>query len=99
MSTKEADRLGIVQAVVDKRMKQREAAERLGLTDRQVRRLAQRYERGGPAGLVSRHRGAAPPSSPSSRFLPLTKGALSPLPESGHFSLAKKRTFQLGVDK
>ena len=41
-------------------MKQREAAERLGLTDRQVRRLAQRYERDGLAGLVSRHRGQRP---------------------------------------
>ena len=37
LSTKRADRLDIVQAVVDRRMKQREAAGQLGPTDGQVR--------------------------------------------------------------
>lgn len=60
MSIKEADRLGVVQAVIGKRLKQREAAAQLGLTDRQVRRLVQRYRQEGPAGLVSRHRGRRP---------------------------------------
>ena len=42
LSIQEADRLVIIGAVVEKRMKQCEAAMRLGLTDRQVRRLAVR---------------------------------------------------------
>ena len=57
LSIQEADRLVIIGAVVEKRMKQCEAAMRLGLTDRQMRRLAVRYERDGSAGLASRRRG------------------------------------------
>lgn len=57
LSVKEADRVGMLQAVLDKRMRQREAAEQLGLSTRQIRRLAQRYQRRGAAGLVSGHRG------------------------------------------
>ena len=54
LSIKEVDRVGIVLAVVERRMKQSEAAERLGLSARQVRRLAARYERDGLGGLASR---------------------------------------------
>ena len=42
LSTKEANRVGILQTVIERRMKHREAAERLGLTPQQVRRLLQR---------------------------------------------------------
>ena len=42
MSSQELDRVGVVAAVVEKRMRQREAAERLGVTQRQVKRLAAR---------------------------------------------------------
>ena len=35
----EADRAGVIRQVVEKRLKQREAAARLGLSVRQVRRL------------------------------------------------------------
>ena len=47
-------------AVVEKRMRQREAAERLGVTQRQVKRLAARYRVAGVAGLASRRRGQRP---------------------------------------
>ena len=40
-------------AVVEKRLKQREAAERLGLSVRQVKRLAKRYRARGAAGMAS----------------------------------------------
>ena len=60
LSIKEVDRVGIVLAVVERRMKQSEAAERLGLSARQVRRLAARYERDGPGGLASRRPGRSP---------------------------------------
>jgi transposase len=57
MSIRELDRLPIIQAVVGGNLKPKCAAERLGLTDRQVRRLADRVCRQGPAGIVSKRRG------------------------------------------
>ena len=57
LTKKEADRLGILQAVAEGSMSRREAAARLGLGERQVRRLAERLAREGPRGLVSRSRG------------------------------------------
>jgi len=53
----EADRAAVIAQVAEKRLKQREAAERLGLSVRQVKRLLARYRTGGSAGLVSGHRG------------------------------------------
>ncbi len=57
LSMREADRAGVIRQVVEKRLKQREAAERLRLSVRQVKRLAARYRERGAAGLVSGHRG------------------------------------------
>ena len=54
LSTKEADCVATLPAVVKRRMRQREAADRLGLTALQVRRLLQRDRRSGPAVRVSR---------------------------------------------
>jgi Helix-turn-helix domain len=51
---RDLDRLKVIQAVIDGDLKPIRAAERLGLTSRQVRRLARRYEREGPIGLTSR---------------------------------------------
>lgn len=51
---RDLDRLKVIQAVIDGDLKPYRAAERLGLTSRQVRRLARRYEREGPIGLTSR---------------------------------------------
>ena len=53
----EADRAAVIMAVVEKRMRQREAAERLGLGVRQVKRLARRYRAQGAAGMASARRG------------------------------------------
>ena len=57
MTVAEADRAAVVMAVVEKRMRQREAAERLGLCVRQVKRLAKRYRAQGAAGMASARRG------------------------------------------
>jgi transposase len=46
-----------VQRVKQKSLKQREAAELLGLTERQVKRLCKLYREDGPAGLASKRRG------------------------------------------
>lgn len=57
LSMRELDRLKIVQAVLDGLLKPCRAAERLKLTDRQFRRLVQRYRLEGAHGLLSKHRG------------------------------------------
>ena len=51
---RDLDRLKCIQAVLDGDLKLIRAAERLGLTTRQVRRLARRYAAGGPVRLVSK---------------------------------------------
>ena len=51
---RDLDRLKCIQAVVDGDLKLARAAERLGLTTRQVRRLARRYAAAGPVGLISK---------------------------------------------
>jgi hypothetical protein len=48
MSMRELDRLKIIQAVIDGLLKPGRAAERLSLTDRQVRRLVNRVRDEGP---------------------------------------------------
>jgi transposase len=65
MSGKELTRLETVHAVLDRRMRQREAASRLGLSVRQVKRLVRAYRRDGATGLVSQRRGR-----PSNRRIP-----------------------------
>jgi hypothetical protein len=55
VTMQELDRLKCIQAVVTRELKPIRAAERLGLTSRQVRRLAVRYRAEGPVGLISRH--------------------------------------------
>ena len=57
MSDKELKRLEVLRQVLDGVVSQKAVAERLGLTDRQVRRLLRRYEAQGAAGLVDRRRG------------------------------------------
>ncbi|WGS51705.1 ISNCY family transposase (plasmid) [Paraburkholderia sp. D15] len=57
MSMTELDRLKVVQAVCERRLKPGQAADRLALSVRQVERLVQRYQAAGVAGLVSGRRG------------------------------------------
>ena len=57
LSLVEADRAVVIGQVAEKRLRQRAAAERLGVSVRQVKRLLARYREHGPAGLVSGHRG------------------------------------------
>ena len=54
---RDLDRLKCIQAVVDGDLKPIRAADRLGLTTRQVRRLARRYAAAGPVGLISKRFG------------------------------------------
>lgn len=57
LNMRELDRLKVIQSVVDMGLKPGRAAERLGLTVRQIERLVIRYRECGAAGLTSRKRG------------------------------------------
>ncbi len=57
LNMRELDRLKVIQAVVDSGLKPGRAAERLGLSVRQIERLVIRYRESGAAGLTSRKRG------------------------------------------
>lgn len=57
MSKRELTRLEVMQRLKDKRLTQKEAAQILGLSTRQVKRLWQAYQEKGAAGLVSARRG------------------------------------------
>ena len=78
MSYEELDRVSVIERVIEKRLTQLEAARTLGLPPRQVRRLRRAYERDGPVGLASKHRGR-----PSNRRL---------RPELEHEALALVRS-------
>ena len=60
LSMGELDRISVIEAVVHKRLRQRQAAQQLGLSVRQIKRLVRRYRVAGPQGLVSGHRGKIP---------------------------------------
>lgn len=57
MSTKELNRLEIIQKLEEKRMRQKEAASILGVSVRHIKRLLKSYRREGARGLVSKRRG------------------------------------------
>lgn len=57
MSKRELTRLEIMQRLKDKRLKQRQASDMLGISIRQIKRLFRAYKNLGPAGLISRRRG------------------------------------------
>jgi len=57
MNRKERQRKAIVEAIKNKHFSIPEAAERLSITTRQLRRILRRYEQEGDKGLIHRHRG------------------------------------------
>ncbi|OUL74541.1 ISNCY family transposase [Paraburkholderia hospita] len=57
LNMRELERLKVIQAIVEMGLKPGRAAERLGLTVRQIERLVTRYRESGAAGLPSRKRG------------------------------------------
>lgn len=65
VTMRELDRLKVIQAVVEHGLMVWRAAEKLGISKRQVERLVQRYRQDGPRGLVSRKWG-----QPGHRQLP-----------------------------
>jgi transposase len=67
MSSKELNRAAMLQRVINKTITQKEAAQSLGMTDRQLRRLMVKYQAKGTAGLAHQARG-----KPGNRQLPQT---------------------------
>src|SRR5215207_9476893 len=65
MSQRELTRLEVIQRVKQKTLKQRQAAELLSVSVRQVKRLCKAYQASGAAGLISKRRG-----QPSNNRLP-----------------------------
>ena len=57
MSNKELERKSEIEKALDKRITQKEGAEKLGISERQMRRLIQLFKKGGTAGIVSKKRG------------------------------------------
>lgn len=57
MSADERERSHLIRETVEKKLRQREAAERLRVSIRQFKRLARAWKQNGDAGLVSRQRG------------------------------------------
>jgi transposase len=57
MSTKELSRLEVMQKLAERRMRQKEAAEILSISVRQVKRLLRAYRQFGAQGLISKRRG------------------------------------------
>lgn len=49
MSDKELNRINVIQSVVEKRMRRRDAAHQLALTERQTQRLMNRCRSGKPS--------------------------------------------------
>lgn len=56
MSNKELNRVNIIQAVCEKRLRRCDAASQLNLTERQVQRLVNQYRELGIAGLTHTQR-------------------------------------------
>jgi len=65
MSRKELNRLPVIESVINRKMTQIEAASRLSISDRQIRRVVSNFISSGPAGLIHRLRGR-----PSNHQLP-----------------------------
>ena len=59
MSAKERERSHLVRRTIEKALSQREAAERLGIGQRQFKRLVRAWKLRGDAGLINRQRGRA----------------------------------------
>lgn len=57
MSVKEADRIAVMDKLIEKRIKQKHAAKQLHLSTRQIRRLMKIYRQEGKTGLIHKSRG------------------------------------------
>ncbi len=91
MTIKEAERLSVMKQLKNKKLKQREASEILGLSLRQTQRLIRSYKEEGPQGLISKKRGKTNPRKmPLSKKLKIIATIKEKYLSTGHFSTASK---------
>jgi transposase len=57
MTEKEIKRIKVLQMLTEKRLSQKTGAERLGISERQIRRILKKYREKGDEGILSGHRG------------------------------------------
>ncbi len=100
MSAKEVMRIGACELVMAERLTVAQAAEKLGLSERQGWRVLTRYRREGAAGLVHRNRGQASPhklkQETSARILALAQGEYVDYNDQ-HFSEELDQEHGIGV--
>jgi transposase len=103
MSQRELSRLEVIQRVCRKSLKQRQAAELLNLSLRQIKRLCKAYRRKGAQSLISKRRGL--PSN--NRLPPATVSAACQLlrtryydfgPTLAHEKLCQRHGLRLGLE-
>ena len=75
MSAEERERSHLIRQTVEKTLRQKEAAERLGIGERQFKRLVRAWKRHGDGGLVNRQRGRAS----NNRLTAATRGRIEQL--------------------
>jgi transposase len=98
MSVSERDRSHLIRRTVEKSLGQREAAERLGLSVRQFKRLVHAWKRDGDGGLVSRRRGrAAPNRLPEATRLRIEQLLRESYPDFGPTLAAEKLAERDGI--
>ena len=77
MSRREVDRLKVIERVLDRRLSQTEAAEQLGVSARQMRRLVKANVTDETEALVSRKRGKRSNNAYSNGFKDLVIGLVT----------------------
>jgi len=102
MSQQEVDRLAIIQAVTKRHFRQKDAAQQLGISIRQIKRL-QRYREQGAAGLISRHRGKRPNNAINAdvkqQALAMIQQSYADFsPTLAHEKLTEQHTFTFSVE-
>jgi len=68
MSQAELRRLEVIKQVIEKKLKQREGGEKLGVSARQIKRMVRAYRQEGAEALVSKRRGCGVAAEPIRGF-------------------------------
>ena len=64
----ELKRINIIQSVIDKKRTQKEAANALNLSERQIRKIVKRYKEDGPDGIKHKNKSNKPSHSFDNKF-------------------------------
>lgn len=98
MSASERERSHVIRLTIEKSLVQREAAERLGLSVRQLKRLVHAWKRDGDGGLVSRRHGrVAPNRLPEAMRLRIERLLRETYPDFGPTLAAEKLAERDGI--